>query len=194
MNHPLVLALLCVGAYLLGSVITAPAVCRLFALPDPRLHGSGNPGATNVYRLGGAAPAIVTLILDAAKGALPVGLAHSLGVTPLWQAIVGLCAITGHMLPLFAGFHGGKGVATAFGAGLALAPATMGVLALVWLLLVWRTRISAVGSIVAALLAPIVSALLDPDSLLLFVLMTLLILVRHRDNLIRLWQHRENKL
>ena len=193
MPHYLPALLLSVGAYLLGSVLTAPLVCRLFALPDPRSEGSLNPGATNVYRLGGRIPAAVTLALDAGKGALPVILARALELTPVWQVAVGLCAICGHMLPLYSGFRGGKGVATALGAGLVLAPQTTFILSVIWLVIVWRWRISALASITAAVLGPVISLWLEPQSVLLFLLMGLLILVRHRSNLIRLWRGNENR-
>lgn len=180
-----------IAAYLLGSVLFAPMVCRLWHLPDPRSLGSGNPGATNVYRAGGWVPAAVTLALDALKGAIPVWLGHALGLGPVALAIVALCAVTGHMLPLFARFQGGKGVATAFGAGLALAPVTTLVLASIWSLVMWRWHISSLASVTAAVAGPIISALVEPTALPLFGLLTLLILVRHRDNLIRLAQRRE---
>ncbi|TBW49687.1 glycerol-3-phosphate 1-O-acyltransferase [Marinobacter halodurans] len=178
-------------AYLMGSILFAPVICRLWRLPDPRALGSGNPGATNVYRAGGWLPALLTLVLDAIKGAIPVWLGLWLQLSPVALAIVALCAVTGHMLPLFARFQGGKGVATALGAGLALAPMTTVILAGLWGLILWRWHISSLASVAAAAAGPIVSALLEPDALPLFGLLTLLILVRHRDNLIRLAQRRE---
>ncbi|MGP4842822.1 glycerol-3-phosphate 1-O-acyltransferase PlsY [Marinobacter sp. 1Y8] len=191
MTDSLVSVLFSLGAYLLGSIMFAPIVCRLWSLPNPRAQGSGNPGATNVYRIGGWLPAALTLLLDAAKGALPVWAAAAYGLDIIPQAFVGLCAITGHMLPVFARFQGGKGVATALGAGVALAPATTLILAAIWGLIVWRWRISSLASVCAVLAGPVISALLEPDALPLFGLLALLILVRHRDNLIRLAQHRE---
>ncbi|WP_111497978.1 glycerol-3-phosphate 1-O-acyltransferase PlsY [Marinobacter bohaiensis] len=181
-------------AYLLGSILFAPMVCRLWRLPDPRALGSGNPGATNVYRAGGPFPALVTLALDALKGAIPVWVGAAFGLGPLPLAIVALCAVTGHMLPLFARFQGGKGVATALGAGLALAPMTTVILAAIWGLVMWRWHISSLASISAALAGPVISLLLEPRALPLFGLLLLLILVRHRDNLIRLAQRREPPL
>lgn len=184
----------CVVAYLLGSVLFAPLVCRIWRLPDPRALGSGNPGATNVYRAGGWAPAAATLILDALKGAAAVWVGQAFGLGPVPLAIVALCAVTGHMLPLFARFHGGKGVATALGTGLALAPMTTLLLAAIWSLIMWRWHISSIASITAAVAGPIICIFLEPQALPLFGLLTLLILVRHRENLIRLAQHREPRL
>ncbi len=190
-SDPVITVLLCFAAYLAGSVLFALPVCRLWKLPDPRAQGSGNPGATNVYRTGGWAPALMTLALDAAKGWLPVWLAHNLGLSVMAQAMVALCAVTGHMIPVFYRFKGGKGVATALGAGLALAPITTSLMAAIWLLVIWRCRISALASLIAIVSGPIISALIEPDTLALFGLLALLIVVRHRNNLIRLAQGRE---
>lgn len=182
---------LCALAYLSGSVLFALVVCRLWHLPDPRAQGSGNPGATNVFRTGGWLPASITLALDAAKGWLPVWLAHLWDLSILSQAMVGLCAVTGHMIPLFFRFQGGKGVATALGAGLAIAPITTLLLAAIWGVTMWRWRISALASIIAIVSGPVISALIEPATLPLFGLLAILIVVRHRSNLIRLAQGRE---
>ncbi|MFN2359470.1 MAG: glycerol-3-phosphate 1-O-acyltransferase PlsY [Marinobacter sp.] len=191
LSDPVLTVLLCALAYLAGSVLFALPVCRSWRLPDPRALGSGNPGATNVYRVGGWPPAALTLILDAAKGWLPVWLAHQAELTILSQAMVALCAVTGHMIPLFYRFKGGKGVATALGAGLALAPVTTLMLAAIWALVMWRWKISALASIVAIVSGPVISALIEPDTLPLFGLLAILIVVRHRNNLIRMAQGRE---
>lgn len=189
----LLTVLLCALAYLAGSVLFALPICKLWRLPDPRAQGSGNPGATNVYRTGGWLPAALTLLLDGFKGWLPVWLAHQADLSILAQAMVALFAVTGHMVPLFYRFQGGKGVATSLGAGLALAPVTTLLISLVWLLVMWRWRISALASIVAVLCGPFVSALIEPDTMPLFGLLAVLIIVRHRNNLIRLAQGRESR-
>ncbi len=191
LSDPVLTVLLCALAYLAGSVLFALPVCRAWQLPDPRALGSGNPGATNVYRAGGWPPAAMTLLLDAAKGWLPVWIANQADLTILSQAIVALCAVTGHMIPLFYRFKGGKGVATALGAGLALAPVTTLMLAAIWALVMWRWKISALASIIAIVSGPIISALIEPDTLPLFGLLAILIVVRHRNNLIRMAQGRE---
>lgn len=190
-SDPVLIVLLCSLAYLAGSVLFAPPVCRIWHLPDPRAQGSGNPGATNVYRSGGWVPAATTLALDAAKGGLPVWLASIAGLSILAQAMVALCAVTGHMIPVFYRFKGGKGVATALGAGLVLAPLTTLLLSAIWAMVMWRWRISALASIVAVVSGPLLSAILEPDTLPLFGLLALLIVVRHRNNLIRMAQGRE---
>lgn len=191
LSDPVTTVLLCAAAYLGGSVLFALPVCKFWGLPDPRAQGSGNPGATNVYRTGGWRPAAMTLALDAAKGWLPVWLAYSAGLSVLAQAMVALFAVTGHMVPAFYRFKGGKGVATALGAGLALAPITTTVMAAIWLLILWRWRISALASVIAIVSGPLISAFIEPENLPLFGLLALLVVVRHRNNLIRLAQGRE---
>ncbi len=194
LSDPVLTVFLCVAAYLLGSVLFALPVSRLWGLPDPRAQGSGNPGATNVYRTGGWPPALVTLALDAAKGWLPVWLAHNAGLSAIIQAMVALCAVTGHMIPAYYRFKGGKGVATALGAGVALAPVTTFAMATLWLLALWRWKISALASVLAIISGPIISAFIEPDKLPVFGLLAILIVVRHRNNLIRLAQGRETGL
>ncbi|WP_166252758.1 glycerol-3-phosphate 1-O-acyltransferase PlsY [Marinobacter salicampi] len=193
MNDALLLVLLCALAYLGGSVLFALPVCRIWRLPDPRAQGSGNPGATNVYRTGGWTPALITLALDASKGWLPVWLASQMDLSVYAQAMVAVSAVTGHMVPVFYRFQGGKGVATALGAGLALAPVTTALLCAVWGLVLWRWRMSALASVTAMLAGPLISALIEPETLPLFGLLAILIVVRHRANLIRLAQGRENR-
>lgn len=192
--EPLFLVVLCFAAYAAGSVLFAMPVCRLWRLPDPRAQGSGNPGATNVFRTGGWPPAALTLALDAGKGWLPVWLAQQFHYSIYIQAVVALCAITGHMVPVFYRFQGGKGVATALGAGLAMAPATTLILAGIWGVAMWRWRISALASVLAVVAGPVVSAVIEPSTLPLFGLLAILIVVRHRNNLIRLAQNRETPL
>lgn len=174
------------GAYLTGSVSGAILVCQLFGLADPREHGSHNPGATNVYRLGGAFPALTTLFVDALKGALPVALATALSATPMQQGAIALFAMTGHILPVFFAFRGGKGVATAMGAGLALAWPTTLVITSLWLTLAWLYRYSSIASLGAALTAPLFSLYFSPDYTESYLLISVIILIRHRTNLLRL--------
>lgn len=99
-------------AYLCGSISSAILVCRIAGLPDPRESGSGNPGATNVLRIGGKGAAVAVLIFDILKGMLPVWGAYALGVTPFWLGLIAIAACLGHIWPVFFGFKGGKGVAT----------------------------------------------------------------------------------
>lgn len=183
----------CLLAYLAGAVLTAPLVCKAYLLPSPWQHGSGNPGATNVYRIGSAWPAILTLIGDAGKATLPIWIAQAFGVDFTVQVLMGLSAVIGHMRPPWHSRGGGKGVATALGVGIAIAPLTIITLTMVWLLLLWRTRTSSIASISSALLAPLLAFWLDPGAVGLFVPMSLLMLYRHRGNLARLRAGNENR-
>lgn len=183
----------CLLAYLAGSVLTAPLVCKAYLLPSPWHNGSGNPGATNVYRVGGAWPAALTLFGDAAKATFPIWIAQGFDVEFPIQVLMGLSAVVGHMRPPWHRRGGGKGVATALGVGIALAPATIFTLALLWCLIVWRTRTSSIASISTAVLAPLVALWLNPGTLGLFLPLSLLMLYRHRSNLTRLRQGDENR-
>ena len=152
--NPLGPVLATLAAYLIGSLSFAVIVSRAMGLADPRSYGSGNPGATNVLRSGSKAAAVVTLLLDAAKGWLPVMLVKWLGpangLGEGTQALVGLAAFLGHLWPVFFRFQGGKGVATAAGVLLAFEP-WLGVAALAsWLIIAIFFRYSSLASIVAA--------------------------------------------
>ena len=200
--YPLLAA---VAAYLVGSLSFAVIVSRLMGLDDPRTFGSKNPGATNVLRSGSKAAAILTLLLDAAKGWLPVVLVRAfgadLGLGAGTQALVGLAAFLGHLYPVFFRFQGGKGVATAAGVLLAFAP-WLGVATLVtWLIIAVFFRYSSLASIVAALFAPAYYLLGDGVAwtasgykTLALMVMGVLLIWRHRENIRRLLAGTESKL
>lgn len=174
-------------AYLLGSVPTGFLLGSLSGV-DVRQAGSGNVGATNVARVVGKRQGLVTLLGDVAKGFIPAFLSLQLGFDPRVSALVGLAAFLGHLYPLFLRFQGGKGVATALGVFLALAPIVAGFLVLVFLLIVIVSRIVALGSLVAAVLTPIVFWFFS-GSLSFFgssFLISLFIIIRHRENIQRL--------
>ena len=141
-------------AYLCGSISSAILVCRIAGLPDPRESGSGNPGATNVLRIGGKGAAVAVLVFDVLKGMLPVWGAYALGVTPFWLGLIAIAACVGHIWPVFFGFKGGKGVATAFGAIAPIGWDLTGVMAGTWLLTILLSGYSSLGAIVSALIAP----------------------------------------
>jgi acyl phosphate:glycerol-3-phosphate acyltransferase len=180
-------------AYLLGSIPTGLVVARLLGGPDPRQTGSGNVGAANLYRLLGRNAGILTLLGDALKGALPVFLALS-WLAPLgaWQdaavAVVGLAAVLGHIWPIFLLFQGGKAVATAFGVVAVLCPWAAVNLVLVYLVTLYQVRIFSVGALLCAWLLPLAVGLFCDSKAYLFLAGVLsgLILVRHRENLLRL--------
>ncbi len=141
-------------AYLIGSVSSAILVSKLLRLQDPRDAGSGNPGATNVLRLSGKIPAVLTLLGDIAKGTLPVVAASAITQDPVSVAIAALAAFLGHLYPVYFRFAGGKGVATAIGAYLGLSlPVCLGVVG-VWLTIALISRYSSLSSILAMLSAP----------------------------------------
>ncbi|GAA3960134.1 glycerol-3-phosphate 1-O-acyltransferase PlsY [Allohahella marinimesophila] len=181
-------------AYLLGSSMGAYLVCAMFGLPSPSESGSRNPGATNVYRLGGLLPAALTLLWDAGKGALAVGIGRLAGLEAEYLGLVAIAAVLGHILPIYHKFQGGKGVATMLGTGLALAFSTSLILAIVWwTLLLWK-RISSLASLAAAGLAPWVAYFFNPEFTLFFVVLSLVLVIRHRDNIIALAKGKEQSL
>lgn len=174
-------------AYLLGSVSTAVLVARLLAVPDPRAHGSGNPGATNVLRLGGRRAAAWTLAGDVLKGLLPVLAARTLHLPATWVAATALCAFLGHLFPVFFGFRGGKGVATAFGVLLALNPLLGALTGLTWLATAALFRYSSLAALTAASVAPVYALWLLPGpGVAVTLAMSLLLLWRHRGNIRKL--------
>ena len=183
-------------AYLLGSVSSAIVIARLFGLKDPREVGSGNPGATNILRYGGKKAAILTLLGDVLKGVVPVLLAHALDVASVFLALTMLAAFLGHVFPVFHDFKGGKGVATAFGALLALNGWVGLALVVSWLVMAITTRYSSLSAITVALLAPIFVGWFTRDPALIFAtgIMTLLLLWRHRSNIQNLLAGTETKI
>ncbi|HMV16905.1 MAG TPA: glycerol-3-phosphate 1-O-acyltransferase PlsY [Zoogloea sp.] len=193
------LLLLC-AAYLIGSVPFAVVVSRAFGMADPRTYGSGNPGATNVLRSGNKLAAALTLLGDAFKGWLAVFLAHllvpTLGLGPEVVPACALAAFLGHLFPVFLGFRGGKGVATAagvlIGASGWLGLATLGV----WLGVAFGARYSSLAALCAALAAPGLGFLLglDPYWILAISVMSGLLIWRHSDNIRRLLAGEESRI
>jgi glycerol-3-phosphate acyltransferase PlsY len=189
---PLALALL-IG-YGLGSIPFGLILTRLTGAGDLRRIGSGNIGATNVLRTGRKGLALATLLLDAAKGGLPVALALALA-GPEAAAMAGAGAIIGHCFPVWLGFRGGKGVATAAGVVLAMTPVVFVLILAAFVVIVWATRWVSLGSITAAGLAPIVAWLFgDGNAVLLYLLVAALVILKHRENIGRLLRGQENRL
>ena len=183
-------------AYLMGSLSTAVIVSKLFGLPDPRHRGSKNPGATNVLRLGGKKAAAITLAGDAVKGLIPVMLAQYLGATTDMVAAVGLAAFLGHLYPVFFGFTGGKGVATALGV-LSGFSGWVGLSVLAtWILMAVVFRYSSLSALTAALLAPVYVWFILKSPVLAgaALAMALLLVSRHRANIERLLKGEESRL
>ena len=148
--------LLIPGGYLLGSISAAIIVCKLMGLPDPRSEGSRNPGATNVARIGGKKAAALTLLGDMLKGLLPVLLAHALDAGAVVLAGTALAAFLGHLYPVFFGFQGGKGVATALGVSFGLHWLAGLTIAGIWLVMALLFRYSSLSALTAIALSPAV--------------------------------------
>jgi glycerol-3-phosphate acyltransferase PlsY len=180
-------AILAIFAYLLGSIPSGFIIGTLSGV-DVRNTGSGNIGATNVARVLGKGLGLLTLFADTAKGFVPVFVAQRLAMSDLAVALVGVSAFLGHLYPVFLRFQGGKGVATAFGALLAIAPAAPVVLALFFGVAVLVSRIASLGSITAALAAPVVLWTLSyaPVFVAMGAFLGAMVIVRHRENIKRL--------
>ena len=192
----MLLILLPLGGYLLGSVSSAVLVSKLMGLPDPRQSGSGNPGATNVLRLGNKPAAALTLLGDVLKGVLPVLIAKYLDADTTGIALAGLGAFLGHLFPVFFGFAGGKGVATSLGIFLALNPLIASLQIVLWTLMALVFRYSSLAALVAALVTPVLLAwqMNDPVLTGFGIILGALLVFRHRANLVRLVQGNESKI
>ncbi|WP_162178330.1 glycerol-3-phosphate 1-O-acyltransferase PlsY [Parvularcula oceani] len=182
--------------YLLGSIPFGLVLVRMAGLGDIRKIGSGNIGATNVYRTGRPALALATLVLDASKGAIAVVVA---GLLSDWNsgpmALAGAGAFLGHCFPVWLGFHGGKGVATYLGTGLALDWRVAGLCALVWLIGAGITRYSSAAALAATLVAPVLFlAFGELAFAAAAVFMTALVYYRHKENIARLRAGTESKI
>jgi glycerol-3-phosphate acyltransferase PlsY len=200
--YPLIATVL---AYLIGSLSFAVVVSRAMGLNDPRTYGSKNPGATNVLRSGSKKAAIVTLLLDALKGWLPVVLVQwwggAWGLGDGTVALVGLAAFLGHLWPVFFGFQGGKGVATAAGVIIGFEPWLGLASLLTWVIVAYAFRYSSLASIVTAVFAPAFYlfgdhvAWIAPRSMVLsLAAMGLLLVWRHAENINRLLAGKESRL
>ncbi|MFT9847548.1 glycerol-3-phosphate 1-O-acyltransferase PlsY [Aneurinibacillus sp. REN35] len=190
-------AVIIILSYLLGSISFSILVAKKVAKIDIREHGSGNAGATNTLRILGKGPGIAVLLLDAAKGALAVGIAHWLTGGADWVVVLsGIAAILGHNWPVFFGFRGGKGVATTIGTLLALVPIPGLIAVVVTIVVIALTRYVSLGSLVFFALIPII--LIIKGAPLAYIIGTLLVAVlgyiRHAENIQRLLRGTERKL
>ena len=188
--------ILVLAAYLLGSLSFAVIVSKLMRLPDPRSFGSGNPGATNMLRTGRKSAAVLTLLGDALKGWVAVAGAQVLGPDAHPVLLVALAVFVGHLFPVFFRFQGGKGVATALGVLLGLDP-WLGLACLAtWIATAAVFRSSSLAALAAAALAPIYAGLLMGwgDAALTVLALTLLLVYRHKSNLIKLVNGEEGRI
>ncbi len=185
-----------IAAYLLGSISFAVVTSKAFGIADPRTYGSGNPGATNVLRSGKKAAAALTLFGDAAKGWLAVFVAMQLGLSNVQIALVALAVFLGHLFPIFLSFKGGKGVATALGVLLALS-VWLGLAVLAtWLFMAVVFRYSSLSALVAAIAAPLYAFMLGlpHEWVLASLVMSLLLIWRHKSNIQNLLAGKEGKI
>ncbi|MBI3085715.1 MAG: glycerol-3-phosphate 1-O-acyltransferase PlsY [candidate division NC10 bacterium] len=184
------------AAYLLGSVPFGLLIARVQGGVDLRRVGSGNIGATNALRAVGKGAAALTLLGDMGKGAAAVGLGRWFGVSPTVLAMIALVAVAGHLFPVFGGFRGGKGVATTLGVVLATMPVVGALLLLLWLLVAAAWRYSSLAALVASAAMPVLAWLVDgrPAMLGLSGTLFLVVLLRHRENIARLWKGTEGKI
>jgi len=176
------------AAYLIGSISSAIIICRLMGLPDPREQGSGNPGATNVMRIGGKKAAAITLLGDSLKGLLPVYAANVLGLPAELVAATGLAAFIGHLYPVFFGFKGGKGVATSVGVLLGFSWLLGFAFMATWFLVYKLGKISSLSALVASTLSPVFAWFIVGDEAIVAAsaVMTVFLLWRHKSNIQRL--------
>jgi acyl phosphate:glycerol-3-phosphate acyltransferase len=211
--EPLFPIVLLLTAYLIGSIPFSFLIVRLLTGADIRQHGSGNVGATNVLRNFGRAPGLIALVLDLAKGWAAVTLARWFVVLPAWPldytlnaewihapsfwiGAAALAAVLGHIFPVWLGFEGGKGVATATGVFLGLAPAALGAGLLLFLIVVLLTRYISLGSIVAAAAIPVWIRFLGDAPIwttVFAIVISLLVIVKHHANIARLARGEERK-
>ena len=184
------------AAYLMGSISSAIIVCRIMGLPDPRTEGSNNPGATNVLRIGGKKAAAITLFGDMLKGLIPVACVHLFSDSAQLLALTAMAAFLGHLYPVFFGFKGGKGVATALGVQLGIHWLLGLSVAAIWLFMAKGLKISSLAALVSMALAPVIIWLVwpSPELLVMQIIMTILLFWRHRSNIQNLISGEESKI
>jgi glycerol-3-phosphate acyltransferase PlsY len=186
--------LILIIAFVLGSIPFGIIIAKAKGV-DLKKVGSGNIGATNVLRSLGKGPALLTLLGDIFKGTLAVAIAKYFGEGPILEGIVGLSAILGHNFSIFLRFRGGKGVATSFGVLSIYSPQTALFTFIIWLMVVIFTKYSSVGALVSFGILPITILVFDKkDKLFSSILITVLILIRHKDNIKRLLKGNERKI
>jgi glycerol-3-phosphate acyltransferase PlsY len=186
---------LVVFGYLAGSLSPSVFLGRAFRGTDVRKHGSGNAGTTNAFRVLGPKLGIAVLVADLLKGAVPVLVASHL-ITPLATVLVALACVVGHNYSIFLRGRGGKGVATGAGAAIGMMPFPMAILVLIYLVLLFSTRIVSVASITCTILLPIFAVIFHQPLpyIVVFCVISLLVLWGHRGNFIRLWQRKEPRV
>lgn len=182
-------------SYLIGSISSAIVVCKIMRLPDPRTQGSKNPGATNVLRIGGKKLAVVTLLGDVLKGVIPVLAAKWYGLDTLGLSLVAFVAFLGHLYPIFFGFQGGKGVATAFGCMAALSWPVGLALVATWLIVAIIFRYSSLAALVTAVFSPLYAwYFTNLEYAITASVISIFLIYRHRNNIRNLVAGKEDKI
>ena len=183
-------------SYLIGSISSSILIARAMNLPDPRNLGSGNPGATNMLRTGNKKAAAITLFGDLLKGLLPVLVARSFNVDSYVLCLIGLAAIIGHMYPIYYRFTGGKGVATTLGVLLGIHWQLALIWVAMWLVMAKLFRYSSLAALVATVLLPVSSYLLNQPSVVTItcIIIAILVIWRHRSNINKLLSGQESKI
>jgi acyl phosphate:glycerol-3-phosphate acyltransferase len=186
--------MLTVAAYFLGSIPTGLLLAKAAGV-DIRSSGSGNIGATNVYRTLGRSVGVMTLVGDCLKGLIPVLVAKYYGLPELWVAAIGLAAFLGHVFTVFLGFKGGKGVATALGVFLGISPVSVGAVLLLFVAVVWKWRYISLGSIVAAAAMPgfVAVTYSRPVFVIMTVIVAAIVIWKHKENIKRLREGTESR-
>jgi len=183
-----------VSAYFVGALNGAILLCKIKGWPDPRMHGSKNPGATNILRLHHAQAASLVLIFDLLKGTLPVYIAYFSNIPPFAIGFVGIATCLGHIFPPYFGFKGGKAVATGLGTLLPLGMDMTGLLILTWLVTIALSGYASLAAIVTAIAAPIFIEFIKPEFTLPVLMLSVLIILRHMSNIHRLISGKEKKI
>jgi glycerol-3-phosphate acyltransferase PlsY len=183
-----------VSAYFIGALNGAILLCKIKRWPDPRLHGSKNPGATNILRLHHAQAASLVLIFDLLKGTLPVYLAYLINIPPFAIGFIAIATCLGHIFPPYFGFKGGKAVATGLGTLLPLGMDMTGLLVMTWLVTIALSGYASLAAIVTAIAAPIFIEFIRPEFTLPVLMLSCLIILRHISNIHRLISGKEKKI
>ena len=182
-------------AYLCGSINSAIITCFFLGLPSPRSVGSGNPGATNVLRVGGKLAALITLTGDALKGFIPVIIAHFIGLNHTEVAYIALAGVLGHIFPLFFAFKGGKGVATLIGVMFGFDWPIGLIFIGLWLIFALVTGYSSLSALIASVIAAVsVIFMVSFASAMPFLIIAAFVILRHRQNIVKLLNGTESKI
>ena len=169
-------------AYFSGSISSAVLICRLLTLPDPRIVGSKNPGATNVHRIGGKLAAFATLLGDLLKTAVPILVAIYFEYSPIAVCWIGVCALLGHCFPIYFRFKGGKGVASMFAILILVVPKLSPLAIGSWIILAWSFQRSSVASIITAVVVPTFAYHFEPSLFPPLTALSAVVVLRHRNN------------